>query len=586
MQGSSAAYHGYWIRDFTTVDPHLGTEADFAAFVDCAHRLGLKVYLDVVVNHTADVILPHRRLRAGSARRRPVPRLPRPALQPGALRRAAKRFPCLRAGDDAARAARSSPATARRRGPPGSTTCAATTTAATSTSTRAASSASSRATSSGSTTSSRSSRRCANGLADVYASWIRRYKVDGFRIDTARHVDRAFFRLWVPRILRAARAAGVRDFQLFGEAFIADAVELSGFVRDRGLPNVLDFPLQDALAALRRAATAGARGIAARLARRRLLRAAVGRRAHAADLPRQPRHGPRRAADPHRARGRRREELLRRVLLGHDLLYLLRGAPVVYYGDEVGMIGRGGDKAARQDMFPTEVADWQHRAARRLAADRHAARRSTCGHPVGERLRALGGAARAHPALATGVVGGPARAGTACSPSAASTRRRGASTWRSSTPASRARSVHDPDRDAGRDLDARCSAGRGAARASADGRLDAHRAAAHVGAAPRGRRAPCRARAAPAALTVARDDLSELWRVSATVSGPRQRLVRRQAGARRLEAPRRRRLAALPRLPRPGEVPAQRARPSRRRRARPRRLDVAVSPVVPLRVRR
>ncbi len=45
--------------------------------------------------------------------------------------------------------------------------------------------------------------------------------------------------------------------------------------------------------------------------------------------------------------------------LGHSLLYLLRGAPTVYYGDEVGMMGRGGDKAARQDMFPTKVVEWQ-----------------------------------------------------------------------------------------------------------------------------------------------------------------------------------------------------------------------------------
>jgi hypothetical protein len=41
------------------------------------------------------------------------------------------------------------------------------------------------------------------------------------------------------------------------------------------------------------------------------------------------------------------------------VLYLLRGAPVVYYGDEVGMSGSGGDKAARQDMFPTKVTNWQ-----------------------------------------------------------------------------------------------------------------------------------------------------------------------------------------------------------------------------------
>ena len=57
VQGSSAAYHGYWIRDFTSIDPHLGTDADFGAFVSCAHSLGLKVILDVVVNHTGDVIL-------------------------------------------------------------------------------------------------------------------------------------------------------------------------------------------------------------------------------------------------------------------------------------------------------------------------------------------------------------------------------------------------------------------------------------------------------------------------------------------------------------------------------------------------
>jgi hypothetical protein len=56
VQNGSAAYHGYWGLDFTHVDPHLGTDRDFARFVATAHRLGLEVYLDVVVNHTADVI--------------------------------------------------------------------------------------------------------------------------------------------------------------------------------------------------------------------------------------------------------------------------------------------------------------------------------------------------------------------------------------------------------------------------------------------------------------------------------------------------------------------------------------------------
>src|SRR4051812_16667310 len=52
----SAGYHGYWITDFMHVDPHLGTEADLHALIDAAHARGMKVILDIVANHTADVI--------------------------------------------------------------------------------------------------------------------------------------------------------------------------------------------------------------------------------------------------------------------------------------------------------------------------------------------------------------------------------------------------------------------------------------------------------------------------------------------------------------------------------------------------
>ncbi|WP_264830618.1 alpha-amylase family glycosyl hydrolase, partial [Klebsiella aerogenes] len=52
----SAGYHGYWITDFTHVDPHFGTDAAFKALVDAAHARGMKVYMDIVANHTADVI--------------------------------------------------------------------------------------------------------------------------------------------------------------------------------------------------------------------------------------------------------------------------------------------------------------------------------------------------------------------------------------------------------------------------------------------------------------------------------------------------------------------------------------------------
>ena len=39
-------------------------------------------------------------------------------------------------------------------------------------------------------------------------------------------------------------------------------------------------------------------------------------------------------------------------------LYFSRGFPLVYYGDEQGFTGDGGDKDARQDMMPSQVASY------------------------------------------------------------------------------------------------------------------------------------------------------------------------------------------------------------------------------------
>src|SRR6266508_4603046 len=54
--GPSAGYHGYWITDFTQIDPHLGTNAELAALIREAHGMGMKVFFDIITNHTADVI--------------------------------------------------------------------------------------------------------------------------------------------------------------------------------------------------------------------------------------------------------------------------------------------------------------------------------------------------------------------------------------------------------------------------------------------------------------------------------------------------------------------------------------------------
>lgn len=44
-------YHGYWADDFTKLDPRFGTEAELKTLVDEAHRRGIRVLLDVVYNH-------------------------------------------------------------------------------------------------------------------------------------------------------------------------------------------------------------------------------------------------------------------------------------------------------------------------------------------------------------------------------------------------------------------------------------------------------------------------------------------------------------------------------------------------------
>jgi glycosidase len=398
VQSSSAAYHGYWGLDFEHVDPHLGTDADFAAFVDCAHRLGLKVFLDVVVNHTADVIQLSDS-RYVSPEDAPWVDCNGTRFSPAAHVRAAS-FPCLSPARmprtpsvPAAEAGSKSPGwlndvtNYHDRGDIDFSSC---------------------------------NTACyeqgdffglddlftekpevSRGLAELWGGWIARYHVDGFRVDTARHVNRAFFDVWLPPLREAAARAGVTDFEVFGEVFVTNTQELSSYVRDRGVPNVLDFPMQDAAARFA-GGSAGARGVAARLADDDYFTGPSG----VAHTP--PtflgNHDIGHAAQQIRAQapGASAAALLRRDQLGHALLYLLRGAPVVQWGDEFGIIGRGGDQQARQDLFPTAVEEWQTQERVGAPPIGTASYFEQPEHPVAATLRTLGRLRAEHPALSTG----------------------------------------------------------------------------------------------------------------------------------------------------------------------------------------
>lgn len=47
----NAAYHGYWASDFTKLNPTLGTTKEFETMISEAHKRGMRIMVDIVVNH-------------------------------------------------------------------------------------------------------------------------------------------------------------------------------------------------------------------------------------------------------------------------------------------------------------------------------------------------------------------------------------------------------------------------------------------------------------------------------------------------------------------------------------------------------
>jgi alpha-amylase len=53
--GLTYGFHGYWISDWTSLDPNFGTEEDLARLVNTAHKHGIRIVMDVIINHTGPV---------------------------------------------------------------------------------------------------------------------------------------------------------------------------------------------------------------------------------------------------------------------------------------------------------------------------------------------------------------------------------------------------------------------------------------------------------------------------------------------------------------------------------------------------
>ena len=82
-----------------------------------------------------------------------------------------------------------------------------------------------------------------NGFVEVYDKWID-LGIDGFRIDTVKHVNFEFWEKWTAEVLDYAHEQGNDDFFMFGEVYDADPVKLAPYVRDTDMNSILDFTFQ------------------------------------------------------------------------------------------------------------------------------------------------------------------------------------------------------------------------------------------------------------------------------------------------------------------------------------------------------
>lgn len=359
----SAGYHGYWITDFTSVDPHFGTNAEFKTFVDAAHARGMKVYMDIVVNHTADVIqyrdcpgdCAYRSIadypfsRKGGVKGAPI----NPDFQ-GDHVQTDENFarlndmnfayqPFVPKGEENIKV----PAWLNdiryyhNRGNSywkgesvvygdfvGLDDVAA------------------------------ENPRVVRGFIDVFGKWIDDFGVDGFRIDTAKHVNSEFWQAFVPAMEKRAKARGIPNFHIFAEVMV-DGVDTATLARYNRTDqyDILDFAFTWAVVD----ALSGQNGPEALS---RLVANDVLYKDGPSSAKRMPtflgNHDIARFSTNLRKRmpGIGQDELLKRVQLGHALMFTMRGIPTIYSGDEQGFVGDGGDQDARETLFASKVKQY------------------------------------------------------------------------------------------------------------------------------------------------------------------------------------------------------------------------------------
>lgn len=337
-QNDGFSHHGNWVVDFTEIDPHFGTNDDLKSLIEAAHARDIKIFFDIIINHTADVIkykechdqdgeflTPEQKgcafigieeLAQGKQYTPFVPTSGKDAKVPAWLNDPKyynNQGDALLPGEGAVKGDFA-----------------------------------------GLDDIDTSQPEVISGLTEIFKDLVTEFRPDGFNINRLEYVDIEFWQSFSPAIMEHAQAIGLPEFFLFGDVFNNKPLGLSKFTTEGKLPSVVDFNF----AFTTREVVFGNKS--------------VNQLSNLFNSDDYYRDGDSSPNDLINFLGNHKvgragfflenafpdiseEEKVARSKVAHALMYYSRGAPVVYYGDEQGFTGDGGGVDARENMDPSMV---------------------------------------------------------------------------------------------------------------------------------------------------------------------------------------------------------------------------------------
>ena len=191
--GGNSAYHGYGAQDFNMLAPHLGTMTDLSNMVSAAHARGIKVILDIVCNHSGDLIgssdsgwsstfkpPPGYNIQYNNSSNVHAP----PFLTNNAAPALTNIFHNNGPINDYGQTQQVVLGEL-----------------------------------SGLDDFATETTYVRTNMVNVYTNWVGIADLDGFRVDTVKHVDYGFWQYWCPQLHQFADSIGKSNFFMFGEVF-------------------------------------------------------------------------------------------------------------------------------------------------------------------------------------------------------------------------------------------------------------------------------------------------------------------------------------------------------------------------------